>query len=163
GRVSAAGAIDAAGTSFSVAHDLPPGAAVMLGIRPEALALTDGGAQAAAAGTIAGRVRLIEHLGADMLVQLDVADGRQPAAPPRAAARRPAAARRAARARRGPARPDHAVRRRRRAPASAWAHGGAAAGPRVSGAAPQALHARTPQGLSLRLAETLSAWILAGP
>jgi multiple sugar transport system ATP-binding protein len=51
------GAIDPAGS------DTGPARPVMLGIRPEAIAVTQ-----SAPGRLAGRVRLIEHLGSDILV-----------------------------------------------------------------------------------------------
>lgn len=63
------GQVDVAGTVITTPVDLDPGTRVRLGIRPEAFTLTDH----AGAGTISGSVRLIEHLGSDLFVHLDVA------------------------------------------------------------------------------------------
>jgi multiple sugar transport system ATP-binding protein len=74
GVVRDAGAVDAAGTLFDVATDLAPGTAVTVGLRPEALTLV----RHAGRGVIAGRVRLVEHLGADLFVHLECAGEREP-------------------------------------------------------------------------------------
>ncbi|WP_413993266.1 ABC transporter ATP-binding protein [Labrys okinawensis] len=63
---------DAAGTSFSVAAevvlDQALGSTLTLGIRPEAFHLVD----AAGLDVLTGSVRLVEHMGSDLFVHLDV-------------------------------------------------------------------------------------------
>ncbi|MHC2296153.1 ABC transporter ATP-binding protein [Rhizobium mongolense] len=76
------GLVDAAGSVIAV--DTPPkttsettfgpGSLLTLGIRPEAFHLTDGGGP----GTITGSVRLVEHMGSDLYVHLDVAGMAEP-------------------------------------------------------------------------------------
>jgi multiple sugar transport system ATP-binding protein len=64
------GAVDAAGTVLPVAEPVTPRSKMTLGIRPEFLRLT----QRAGPGAISGAVRLIEHMGSDLFVHLDVPD-----------------------------------------------------------------------------------------
>jgi multiple sugar transport system ATP-binding protein len=68
GTVARDGTIEAAGTKVAMPSSLPAGTAVTLGIRPEALTFADHTELA----MMTGRVRLIEHLGADVFVHLDV-------------------------------------------------------------------------------------------
>lgn len=62
------GAIDAAGTTIAVDADLPPGTSLTLGIRPEAFHLANHGGP----GAFTGAVRMIEHMGSDLFVHLDL-------------------------------------------------------------------------------------------
>ncbi|RVI12220.1 ABC transporter ATP-binding protein [Sinorhizobium meliloti] len=62
------GLADAAGTSFTVAAGLAPGSTLSLGIRPEAFHLVD----ASKDNVLTGSVRLVEHMGSDLYVHLDV-------------------------------------------------------------------------------------------
>jgi multiple sugar transport system ATP-binding protein len=66
-RVRDAGRVDLGGRTMAIETGRPPGTAVALGIRPEAfrLATPDG------PYTLAGRVRLVEHLGSDLYIHLD--------------------------------------------------------------------------------------------
>ncbi|WP_420965414.1 ABC transporter ATP-binding protein [Bradyrhizobium sp. B120] len=60
--------VDAVGTSFQLVSDAQPGTALALGIRPEAFHLSEcGGANA-----LTGAVRLVEHMGSDLFVHLDL-------------------------------------------------------------------------------------------
>ncbi|UCI31767.1 ABC transporter ATP-binding protein [Mesorhizobium sp. B4-1-4] len=59
---------DTAGTSFSVTSGLAQGATLTLGIRPEAFHLVE----AAGQNVLTGSVRLVEHMGSDLFVHLDV-------------------------------------------------------------------------------------------
>lgn len=68
------GSVDAAGTSFQLLSDASPGEALALGIRPEAFHLSECGG----ANTLTGAVRLIEHMGSDLFVHLDLAGLDQP-------------------------------------------------------------------------------------
>ncbi|WP_342739947.1 ABC transporter ATP-binding protein [Bradyrhizobium sp. B117] len=63
------GSVEAVGTSFQCLSDMQPGAAVTLGIRPEAFHPADCGG----ANTLTGTVRLVEHMGSDLFVHLDLA------------------------------------------------------------------------------------------
>ncbi len=63
------GLVDALGTSFNVLSDAPPGTALALGIRSEAFHLSE----RAGVNTLTGAVRLIEHMGSDLFVHLDLA------------------------------------------------------------------------------------------
>jgi multiple sugar transport system ATP-binding protein len=72
--VAADGTIAAIGANIAVAHRLPPGTAVTLGIRPEALTL----AREPIEQAITGRVRLVEHVGADLYIHADVAGETEP-------------------------------------------------------------------------------------
>ncbi|MDL2410718.1 ABC transporter ATP-binding protein [Rhizobium calliandrae] len=65
---------DAAGTSFSVATDAAPGAALTVGIRPEAFHLVE----ASGLNVLTGAVRLVEHMGSDLYVHLNVPGTEQP-------------------------------------------------------------------------------------
>ncbi|MBB5538792.1 ABC transporter ATP-binding protein [Rhizobium giardinii] len=59
---------DAAGTSFTVAADAGPGTALTVGIRPEAFHLVETGGP----NVLTGAVRLVEHMGSDLFVHLNV-------------------------------------------------------------------------------------------
>ncbi|MBZ9603021.1 ABC transporter ATP-binding protein [Phyllobacterium chamaecytisi] len=67
-RLRDGGLADAAGTSFAVAANVAHGTALTLGIRPEAFHLVDAGG----ANILTGAVRLVEHMGSDLFVHLDV-------------------------------------------------------------------------------------------
>ncbi|MGK6316418.1 ABC transporter ATP-binding protein [Neorhizobium sp. DT-125] len=68
------GRIDVAGTTLAIGADLPSDTPLTLGIRPEAFHL----AQHAGSGVFTGSVRLIEHMGSDLFVHLDLAGATQP-------------------------------------------------------------------------------------
>ncbi|UXN57528.1 ABC transporter ATP-binding protein [Phyllobacterium zundukense] len=67
-RLRDGGLADTAGTSFSIAGNIGPGTALTLGIRPEAFHLVDAGGP----NVLTGAVRLVEHMGSDLFVHLDV-------------------------------------------------------------------------------------------
>ncbi|MDX8443205.1 ABC transporter ATP-binding protein [Mesorhizobium australafricanum] len=67
-RLREGGLADTAGTSFSIAGNIEPGTALNLGIRPEAFHLVDAGGP----NVLTGAVRLVEHMGSDLYVHLDV-------------------------------------------------------------------------------------------
>ncbi|TBX97179.1 ABC transporter ATP-binding protein, partial [Rhizobium laguerreae] len=67
-RVRDGGMADAIGTSFVVAADVAQGTALTLGIRPEAFHLVDVGGP----NVLTGAVRLVEHMGSDLFVHLNV-------------------------------------------------------------------------------------------
>ncbi|MCC8965374.1 ABC transporter ATP-binding protein [Bradyrhizobium sp. Pear76] len=69
GVVRERGLIDVAGATLTIETDARPGAALTLGIRPEAFHLADHGGQ----GSLTGSVRMIEHMGSDLFVHLDLA------------------------------------------------------------------------------------------
>jgi multiple sugar transport system ATP-binding protein len=71
GIVRGDGSVDVAGTSVPSPMPVAPGTKISFGIRPEALELRQRGSP----GTISGRVRLVEHLGSDIFVHLDVVGG----------------------------------------------------------------------------------------
>lgn len=74
GVVREQGLIDVAGSTLSVGGHALPGAHLTVGIRPEAFQLADHGGQDA----LTGSVRMIEHMGSDLFVHLDVAGLNQP-------------------------------------------------------------------------------------
>ncbi|NRP70918.1 Maltose/maltodextrin import ATP-binding protein MalK [Ensifer psoraleae] len=74
GVVSAPGRVSVAGTTIASDIRADVGAHLTLGIRPEAFRL---GAYSER-GAISGTVRLIEHMGSDLYVHLDVAGVKQP-------------------------------------------------------------------------------------
>ncbi|WP_025038393.1 ABC transporter ATP-binding protein [Bradyrhizobium sp. DOA9] len=69
GVVRERGAIDVVGSTLAIDADALPGTPLTLGIRPENLHLTDHGGQ----GALTGSVRMIEHMGSDLFVHLDLA------------------------------------------------------------------------------------------
>lgn len=69
GVVRERGLIDVAGSMLMIEADALPGAALTLGIRPEAFHLANHGGQ----GALTGSVRMIEHMGSDLFVHLDLA------------------------------------------------------------------------------------------
>ncbi|MGY4167809.1 ABC transporter ATP-binding protein [Bradyrhizobium sp. USDA 4529] len=69
GVVRDRGLIDVAGSTLSMDADAFPGVPLTIGIRPEALHLVDRGGQ----GVLTGSVRMIEHMGSDLFVHLDLA------------------------------------------------------------------------------------------
>ncbi|KWV55218.1 glycerol-3-phosphate ABC transporter ATP-binding protein [Bradyrhizobium macuxiense] len=74
GVVRERGLIDVAGSTIAIEADAHPGTPVTLGIRPEAFHQTDH----AGHGALTGSVRMIEHMGADLFVHLDLAGVDQP-------------------------------------------------------------------------------------
>jgi multiple sugar transport system ATP-binding protein len=68
------GLVDVAGSVLAVDTTCEPGSLLTLGIRPEAFHLTDRGGP----GTITGSVRLVENMGSDLYVHLDVAGMSEP-------------------------------------------------------------------------------------
>ncbi|MCC8944225.1 ABC transporter ATP-binding protein [Bradyrhizobium sp. Arg62] len=62
------GLIDVAGSTLTIEADALAGAPLTLGIRPEAFHLADHGGQ----GALTGSVRMIEHMGSDLFVHLDL-------------------------------------------------------------------------------------------
>lgn len=69
GVVRDRGLIDVAGSTLSIEADALAGVHLTLGIRPEAFHLADHGGQDA----LTGSVRMIEHMGSDLFVHLDLA------------------------------------------------------------------------------------------
>jgi multiple sugar transport system ATP-binding protein len=69
GVVRERGLIDVAGSTLPIEVDSLAGAHLILGIRPEAFYLADHGGQ----GALTGSVRMIEHMGSDLFVHLDLA------------------------------------------------------------------------------------------
>ncbi|WP_108522380.1 ABC transporter ATP-binding protein [Bradyrhizobium algeriense] len=69
GVVRERGLIDVAGATLTIEADASAGAHLTLGIRPEAFHLADQGGQ----GVLTGSVRMIEHMGSDLFVHLDLA------------------------------------------------------------------------------------------
>ncbi|NEV01155.1 ABC transporter ATP-binding protein [Bradyrhizobium uaiense] len=68
------GLIDVAGATLAIDSDIPTGTPLSLGIRPEALCLADHPGQ----GILTGSVRMVEHMGSDLFVHLDLAGADQP-------------------------------------------------------------------------------------
>lgn len=68
------GSVDVAGACLSVSIEMPPGTELVIGIRPEALHFADGPGP----GVLTGSVRMVEHMGSDLFVYLDVAGCGQP-------------------------------------------------------------------------------------
>lgn len=69
GLVRERGLIDVAGSTLPIEVDALAGAHIILGIRPEAFHLVEHGGQ----GALTGSVRMIEHMGSDLFVHLDLA------------------------------------------------------------------------------------------
>ncbi|MER8670839.1 ABC transporter ATP-binding protein [Mesorhizobium sp. M0644] len=67
-RLRAGGLADAAGTSFTLDVAAPSGTPLALGIRPEAFYLVETGG----VDVVTGSVRLVEHMGSDLFVHVDV-------------------------------------------------------------------------------------------
>ncbi|WFT96841.1 ABC transporter ATP-binding protein [Bradyrhizobium barranii] len=74
GVVRERGLIDVAGSTLAIGADALAGAHLTLGIRPEAFHLAESGGQ----GALTGFVRMIEHMGSDLFVHLDLAGGDHP-------------------------------------------------------------------------------------
>ncbi|ANW05855.1 ABC transporter ATP-binding protein [Bradyrhizobium icense] len=74
GVVRERGLIDVAGSTLAIDTDALAGEHLTLGIRPEAFHLADHGGQ----GALTGSVRMIEHMGSDLFVHLDLAGGDHP-------------------------------------------------------------------------------------
>jgi multiple sugar transport system ATP-binding protein len=66
--VREAGVVDVAGSRLVVETALAPGAAILLGVRPEEFHVAETGG----AGALTGSVRLVEHLGSDLFVYVDM-------------------------------------------------------------------------------------------
>ncbi|WP_426420511.1 ABC transporter ATP-binding protein [Bradyrhizobium genosp. A] len=69
GVVRERGLIDVAGSALAIEFGALAGVHLTIGIRPEALHLVDHGGQ----GKMTGSVRMIEHMGSDLFVHLDLA------------------------------------------------------------------------------------------
>ncbi|KRQ88935.1 ABC transporter ATP-binding protein [Bradyrhizobium valentinum] len=69
GVVRERGLIDVAGSTLTIEADALAGAPLTLGIRPEAFHLADNAGQ----GALTGSVRMIEHMGSDLFVHLNLA------------------------------------------------------------------------------------------
>ncbi|MDX8470183.1 ABC transporter ATP-binding protein [Mesorhizobium sp. VK23B] len=67
-RVRDGGVAETAGTSFSVSPEASLGTGLALGIRPEAFHVVEAGGH----NVLTGAVRLVEHMGSDLFVHLDV-------------------------------------------------------------------------------------------
>lgn len=74
GVMRGAGHIDAAGTSLELDVHASPGSPVIVGLRPEVFRLAEHGGP----NTLTGSVRLIEHMGSDLFVHLDLAGVDEP-------------------------------------------------------------------------------------
>jgi multiple sugar transport system ATP-binding protein len=68
GIVRSGNVVDAADASLPITCALPPGTPVTLGLRPEALQLTEQGGL----GSFTGRIQRIEHMGSDLFVYFHV-------------------------------------------------------------------------------------------
>lgn len=68
------GLVDVAGSTLAIDHACDAGGAVTLGIRCEAFQLVERGGP----GVLTGRVRLIEHMGSDVLAHVDVPGSTEP-------------------------------------------------------------------------------------
>jgi multiple sugar transport system ATP-binding protein len=73
--VGEAGKLLLGGRGLSIETGRQPGTSVTLGIRPEAFTLVAPGGQGE---LLAGRVRLVEHLGSDLYVHLDAEGQTEP-------------------------------------------------------------------------------------
>ncbi|WP_050424553.1 ABC transporter ATP-binding protein [Bradyrhizobium tropiciagri] len=74
GVVHERGLIDVAGSTLAIEADALPGTPLTLGIRPETFHLADHREQ----GALTGSVRMIEHMGSDLFVHLDLAGVEHP-------------------------------------------------------------------------------------
>lgn len=74
GVVRERGLIDVAGSTLAIEADALAGTHLTLGIRPEAFHLSDRVGQ----GALTGSVRMVEHMGSDLFVHLDLAGIDQP-------------------------------------------------------------------------------------
>ncbi|MDK1494593.1 ABC transporter ATP-binding protein [Sinorhizobium sp. 7-81] len=74
GKLRDGALVDVAGTTFAVAADAAHGTGLTLGIRPEAFHLVDAGGL----NVLTGAVRLVEHMGSDLFVHLNVPGMDQP-------------------------------------------------------------------------------------
>jgi multiple sugar transport system ATP-binding protein len=63
--------IDVAGATLALETQLSPGTPIILGIRPEAFYVAEGRAN----GALGGRARLVEHMGSDVFLHLDMPGG----------------------------------------------------------------------------------------
>jgi multiple sugar transport system ATP-binding protein len=68
------GLLDVAGSVLAIEVELPPATTLTLGIRPEAFYVTERGGP----GSLTGTLRLVEHMGSDVFVHLDVAATSEP-------------------------------------------------------------------------------------
>lgn len=73
-KVLETGSADAAGTIFSIVAGVAAGSSLSLGIRPEAFHLS----KVPGPNVLNGQVRLIEHMGSDLFVHLDVPGKAEP-------------------------------------------------------------------------------------
>ncbi|MBI3499815.1 MAG: ABC transporter ATP-binding protein [Proteobacteria bacterium] len=74
GRVRDRDFVDVAGATLSLRTGVASGGTIRLGIRPEAFQLADG----TTSGTLATRLRFVEHLGSDLFVHLDAPGEAEP-------------------------------------------------------------------------------------
>ncbi|WP_441467297.1 ABC transporter ATP-binding protein [Bradyrhizobium xenonodulans] len=74
GVVRERGFIDVAGSTLAIEADALAGTHLTLGIRPEAFHLAEHGGQSA----LTGSVRMIEHMGSDLFVHLDLPGAEHP-------------------------------------------------------------------------------------
>ncbi|NYG45478.1 multiple sugar transport system ATP-binding protein [Bradyrhizobium sp. IAR9] len=74
GVVNERGLIDVAGSTLTIEAGALPGTPLTLGIRPEAFHLADHRGQ----GALTGSVRMIEHMGSDLFVHIDLAGVEHP-------------------------------------------------------------------------------------
>jgi multiple sugar transport system ATP-binding protein len=72
--VSEGGWAETVGSCFSVPADIASGTGLSIGIRPEAFHLVE----TAGNNVLTGAVRLVEHMGSDLFVHLDVPGGDHP-------------------------------------------------------------------------------------
>lgn len=68
------GEVDVAGSTLALATDREPGSTVVLGIRSEAFHVVD----RSGPGSLTGLVRLVEHMGSDLYVHLDMPGSAEP-------------------------------------------------------------------------------------
>lgn len=73
GTTGAGGFVDVPGARLPVQAPLPQGAAVTVGLRPEGLQVVEPGPEA-----LTGVVRVIEHLGADLFMHVEIGGLREP-------------------------------------------------------------------------------------
>jgi multiple sugar transport system ATP-binding protein len=74
-RVGEGGRVHVGGRMLAIETDMRPGTPVVLGVRPEAFSPVAPGGQGE---LLAGRVRLVEHLGSDLYVHLDAEGQAEP-------------------------------------------------------------------------------------
>ena len=63
--------VDVAGATLALETQLAPGTPIILGVRPEAFYVAEGRTN----GSLGGRIRLVEHMGSDIFLHLDMPGG----------------------------------------------------------------------------------------